>query len=176
MTDEFVRSLKALNEHEREILMDGAEHFYEELDGLLDKLTVRAPRSPEDDGLPDDFLSGHFTSGSAVRDYLNSVEVDWRLDAYLAVEDLLDELAVAISGGKKADQRLFAAIGCSLVAGPAAMLWTVWEVTHPPVSLGRGWPFSGFIVGLALIAVGVGELKHRLKHGAQKPGLRVRSD
>ncbi|MEG9225931.1 hypothetical protein [Aeromicrobium sp. Sec7.5] len=92
MTDDFVRSIESLSEHDRELLGDAAEDFFETLDKLLDGMEAREPRGLDEDALPDHFLRGDFTSVEAVRAYLDSNEPAWRLDAYLAVEDLLDQL------------------------------------------------------------------------------------
>jgi hypothetical protein len=92
MTDEFVRSIEALSAADRELLAEAAEDLYDSLDEILDAMDAREPRSPEKDALPGKFLRGEFTSGAAVRDYLDSIDPVWRLDAYLVVEDLLDEL------------------------------------------------------------------------------------
>jgi hypothetical protein len=92
MTDAFVRSLTSLGPAEREMLLEAAEDLYDSLDDILDAMEPREPRSPEEDALPANFLQGEFTSGTAIRQYLDSIEPVWRLDGYLAVEDLLDEL------------------------------------------------------------------------------------
>lgn len=92
MTSAFVQSIESLDEADRALLADAIEDFYEELEPLLETMEPREPTTPEQDALPDDYLHGDFDSGSAVRDYLNSIEPEWRLDAYLAVGDLLDEL------------------------------------------------------------------------------------
>ncbi|MFC5678715.1 hypothetical protein [Aeromicrobium endophyticum] len=92
MTEEFVRSIEALGDADRSLLAETSEEFYDSLDAILDAMKAREPRSSEEDALPDAFLHGEFTSGAAVREYLDSIDPVWRLDAYLAVEDLLDEL------------------------------------------------------------------------------------
>lgn len=92
MTDDFVRSIKSLSEHDRELLANAAEEFYDSLDGLLHGIEPREPHGSDEDALPDHFLRGDFASVEAVRAYLDSIQPTWRLDAYLAVEDLLDQL------------------------------------------------------------------------------------
>lgn len=92
MTDDFVRSIESLSARDRELLGDAAEEFFESLADLLDGVKPREPRSPDEDALPDGFLHGEFNSVEAVRTYLSLIELTWRLDAYLAVEDLLDQL------------------------------------------------------------------------------------
>jgi hypothetical protein len=92
MSGAFVDCITALDQADRDLLVDAIEDFEEELELLLDSVAPRDPTTPEQDALPDGYLQGEFHSGAAMRDYLNSIDPEWKLDAYLAVGDLLDEL------------------------------------------------------------------------------------
>lgn len=59
-----------------------------------DELAMVTP-GLEDQRIPDDYLDGHFTTSVELIDYLNSVDIDWRYDAFYAVEDVLTSLTEA---------------------------------------------------------------------------------
>ncbi len=59
---------------------------------LLDDVEPTDPTSPDRDGLPDEYLEGSFESVGDIARYLNGIDVQWKLDALLAVEDYLADI------------------------------------------------------------------------------------
>lgn len=73
---------------------------------------------------------------------------------------------------RRADQRLRLAIVVCVVGGPLAIISSLWWLSQPGgVSKGT---VSGIIVGATMFAVGMYELRHRVLHGPQQLGRRVK--
>jgi hypothetical protein len=189
MTGDFLMSLVLIAEREGESAEEFVSDAYERLVvNLASKPTLLGTVTPglEEKFLPDNFLHGHLGSSASVVAYLESISLDWRLESFEAVEEVLDDLT---AGGastaeykllvrqprwRYADQLLWLAIAVCCIGGPAITALGVWALVagfDPP---GRVHPIEGIIVGPVLIAVGMGELLHRVRHGPQKPGRRIR--
>lgn len=92
MSDDFVASVAALDATGRNIFWAALEDLEDRLPLLLEDVAAREPGSPDVEGLPDQYLSGPFTTPADLVTLLSSLDLRWRLDAYLAVDDLLDIL------------------------------------------------------------------------------------
>ena len=90
MQGDFVESVAALSEDDRTRLMVRLGEVEEELLDLLQAQDGDRPSAPEEEPLPEGYLHGTFDSVEAISEYLGGVEVPWRLDALLVVQDLLD--------------------------------------------------------------------------------------
>jgi hypothetical protein len=82
--------------------------------------------------------------------------------------------AVPGSDAKRADRRLIIAIVCFCVGGPLLTVTSIWLLLQPWPT-GKGRLLAGALLGPVLLAYGMGELVHRLRHGPQEPGRRLRS-
>ena len=90
MTETFVDSLDSLGPDARISLLDALEGEQENLsDQTFTGVVPSAPTNPDDDAIPVGYLDGHFSSPSHVMSYLKGLDPQWRLDAYLAVEEYL---------------------------------------------------------------------------------------
>lgn len=92
MTHEFIESLHALEPDACIALAEAVEKAQGDFFDLLDDVEPTEPTSPDEDGLPSEYLQGTFESAEDIAQYLNQIDVRWRLDALLAVEDYLDDI------------------------------------------------------------------------------------
>ena len=190
MTDDFLMSLVLIAEREGESAAEFVSDVHERLvDNLASKPTLLGTVTPglEEKFLPNNFLHGHIGSSASVVASLESISLDWRLESFEAVEEVLDDLTGAGASTAEykflvrrprwryADRLLWLAIVGCLAGGPALAAFSVWYwlFTGPHV-YHRGHPIEGIIVGLVLFGIGMGELVHRVRHGPQKPGRRIR--
>jgi polyferredoxin len=74
---------------------------------------------------------------------------------------------------RRADRRLKVAIVCCLVGGPLFTLWSLWLAFQPWMHR-KDRAFGGVFLGLFIFSLGLYELKHRLRHGPQQAGRRVK--
>lgn len=189
MTNDFLMSLVLIAEREGESAAEFVSDAYERLLGnLAGNLTLRGTVTPglEEKFLPDNFLHGHFGSSASVVAYLESISLDWQLESFEAVEEVLDDLTAGGASAAEykflvrqprwryANQLLWLAIAVCCIGGPAITALSVWALVaglDPP-----GWvhPIEGIILGPVFFVVGMGELLHRIRHGPQKPGRRIR--
>lgn len=92
MTQEFIESLHALEPDACIALAASVEEAQEDFFDLLDDVEPTGPTSPDEDGLPGEYLQGLFESAEDIAHYLNQIDVQWRLDALLAVDDYLADV------------------------------------------------------------------------------------
>lgn len=92
MQDNFVESITSLSEDDRVQLSDTLVMLEEELFETLEIHDDARPTAPADEHLPDGHLRGAFDSLGSIVEYLGQVEIQWRLDAFFAVQDLIDSL------------------------------------------------------------------------------------
>ena len=92
MTQDFVDSLRALDADERTAFAALVEAAQEGFLDLLDDVEPTEPTSPDKDGLPSEYLEGSFESAEDIARYLNRMDIQWKLDALLAVEDYLADI------------------------------------------------------------------------------------
>jgi hypothetical protein len=98
MTPEFVESLRALEPDARIALAASLDEAQEEFFDLFHDVDPTEPASTDEDGLPGAFLQGTFGSAKDIAQYLNEIDVHWRLDALLAVEDYLSAVDSSEAG------------------------------------------------------------------------------
>lgn len=89
MTETMVDSLILIAESEGEAASDDV---FSALGELSDEEHSMVTPGLEDQWIPDDYLDGQFTTSVELIDYLKSVDIDWRYDAFYAVEDVLASL------------------------------------------------------------------------------------
>jgi hypothetical protein len=92
MDDDFVQSLVELGPDGRSDLASRVEDAQERFFDFVDGIAPSEPTSPGHDGLPLGFLRGSFVSAQEIANYVDQIDVHWRLDALMAIEDYLDEL------------------------------------------------------------------------------------
>ena len=76
--------------HDRDTLSTMVEDAQEEFYDLLDDIEPSEPTTPDEDALPENFLHGKYSTAVDIANYLTNIELRWRLDALMAVEDYLD--------------------------------------------------------------------------------------
>jgi hypothetical protein len=89
MTKDFVESIVRLAPEARGELAELVDRAQDEFFDVLDDIEFTELTDLEEDGLPAQYLHGSFDSAEDVALYLNQINVRWRLDALLAVEDIM---------------------------------------------------------------------------------------
>lgn len=96
VSESMMASLTTIAEREGEssieVIDDGREDFYGLIDNDEIEVTSVTP-GLDDQWLPDKYLDGSFATAAKVRDYIDTIPLDWRIEAYDVVVDLLEELA-----------------------------------------------------------------------------------
>jgi hypothetical protein len=98
MTPDFVESLRALGPDARIALAALLDEAQEEFFDLFHDVDPTEAAPPHEDGLPGAFLQGTFGSAKDIARYLNDIDVQWKLDALLAVEDYLSAVDSSETG------------------------------------------------------------------------------
>lgn len=89
MTEEMLASLAHIAKTEGEA---GADFVFAGLEEIDPAEFASLTSGLEDQWIPDRYLDGHFTTSVELREYLRSLDIDWRYDAFFAVDDVLASL------------------------------------------------------------------------------------
>lgn len=93
VTDRMWASLVSIGQQEGEAAAEVIFGGYAAvLDSLEDLDLSELDPDLEGQWIPDDYLDGDFSTSAEVRDYLGSLPIAWRMDAFEVVTDILDEL------------------------------------------------------------------------------------